>query len=68
VLGGTAIYVGLNTLLKLPFPKQFLEGGSYAALMVRFVRYMVIAFVEFGIYPMAFKAMDRYFAGRRQAV
>ena len=68
VLGGTAIYVGLNTLLKLPFPKEFLEGGSYAALMVRFVRYMVIAFVEFGIYPMAFKAMDRYFAGRRQAV
>lgn len=68
VLAGAAIYVALNTLLKLPFPKEFLEGGSYAALMVRFARYTLIAFIEFGIYPMLFKAVDRHLKGRRQAV
>ena len=55
VLGGLAIYLVLSTLLKLPFSKEFLSGGTTAALLVRCARYAIIAFVEFGVYPMLFK-------------
>ena len=55
VLGGLAVYVGLNALLKLPFSGAFLSGSSLGALMVRCARYAVVAFVEFGVYPMLFK-------------
>ena len=61
VLGGLLVYLVLNTLLKLPFSKEFLEGGSYAAMLVRTVRYAIIASVDFGIYPMLFKL-----AGKRK--
>ncbi len=55
VLGGLAIYLVLSTLLKLPFSKEFLSSGTTAALLVRCARYAIIAFVEFGVYPMLFK-------------
>ena len=53
--GGLAVYFALNALLKLPFPKAFLEGGSRAARLVRCARYAVISFVEFGVYPVLFR-------------
>ena len=59
VLGGAAVYFALNTLLKLPFSNEFLNSGSYASLLVRGARYAVIAFVDFGIYPMLFRYTDR---------
>ncbi len=59
VLGGAAVYFALNTLLKLPFSKEFLNSGSYAALLVRCARYAVIAFVNFGVYPMVFRYADK---------
>ena len=55
VIGGLAIYLALNVLLKMPFSKEFLEGGSMAAMLVRTVRYAIVAFVDFCIYPMLFK-------------
>lgn len=55
VLGGLAIYFLLNIVLKMPFSKEFLACGSTAALLVRSVRYAIIAFIEFGVYPMLFK-------------
>ena len=55
VVGGLVIYFALSTILKLPFSKEFLSNGSTAALLVRCARYVIIAFVEFGIYPMLFK-------------
>ncbi|MBQ1311206.1 MAG: phosphatase PAP2 family protein [Blautia sp.] len=55
-IGGVAIFFGMNSLLKLPFPKEFLDSGVYAALLVRAARYAVIAFLEFAVYPMLFKA------------
>jgi len=61
VLGGLVVYFVLSKLLKLPFPKEFLSSGSTAALMVRCARYAVIAFVDFGIYPMLFKLERRMF-------
>ena len=65
VLGGLAIYFALNTLLKLPFSKEFLSDGSTAAMLVRYGRYAVIAFVDFGVYPMLFKLEERT-AARKQ--
>ena len=55
VLGGLVIYLGLSVLLKLPFSKEFLESGTMAAMLVSTVRYTIIAFVVFCIYPMLFK-------------
>ena len=55
VLGGAALFFALNTLLKLPFSKDFLEDGSYASLFVRCARYAVISFLEFGAYPLTFR-------------
>ena len=54
LVGGVAIFFALNTLLKLPFSKDFLNSGSEAALLVRCLRYAVVAFLEFGVYPMLF--------------
>ena len=55
VLGGVTIYFALNTLLKLPFSQEFLSSDSISALMVRCGRYAIIAFVEFGLYPILFR-------------
>ena len=53
--GGIAVFFALNTVLKLPFSKAFLDGDSYAALLVRAARYAVVTFVDFAVYPMLFK-------------
>ena len=55
IAGGTVVYLVLNALLKLPFSKEFLTDGSFAAHMVRFGRYLIIIFVAIAIYPMLFK-------------
>ena len=54
-LGGGLIYFGLNTLLKLPFPKELLEAGDLTAHLIRAARYAVVIFVDIGVYPMLFK-------------
>ena len=54
LVGGLAVYMALNTLLKLPFSEEFLAGGSKASLLVRTARYMIVAFVDFGVYPAVF--------------
>ena len=55
LLGGLAVYLVVNSLLKMPFSKEFLSDGSIAALMVRCARYAIVAFIDFGVYPMLFK-------------
>lgn len=65
VVGGVALYFALNTLLKLPFSKEFLNDGSTASLLVRFARYALISFVEFGVYPMLFKLEGRLTAKKQ---
>ena len=49
------IFLGLNTLFKMPFDPAFLESGEKLAFLVRSVRYASIIFILMGIYPMAFK-------------
>ena len=52
--GGFAIYFGVNTLLKMPFSKEFLDSAQIGAYLVRTLRYGIIAFLMLGVYPMAF--------------
>ncbi len=55
LVGGIAVFFVLNKALKLPFSPEFLEGGSMGALLVRCVRYALISFIEFGVYPLVFR-------------
>ena len=55
IAGGVALYIVLNKVLKLPFSEEFLDSGSMGALLVRTARYMIIAVVAFGVYPMLFR-------------
>lgn len=59
VLCGGALYFGLNTLLKLPFPTDFLTSGTFLAFLVRTIRYAVVCFVVIGVYPMIFKIFKK---------
>ena len=59
MLGGIAIYLALNSVLKMPFSSEFLSNGTTAALMVRWARYTIVTFVDFGLYPMLFKFEKR---------
>lgn len=53
--GGLVLYFVLNTVLKMPFSKEFLSSGTAAAMMVRCARYAIVTFVAFGIYPVLFR-------------
>ena len=57
VLGGVGIYLGLNTLCKLPFSPAFLASGSFPAHLIRTLRYGLILFVDVGLYPLAFQKL-----------
>ena len=59
VLGAILLYFVVNTLLKLPFDKQFLAGTSLAAFLIRTVRYAVIMFLIVGVYPKVFPLFER---------
>ena len=58
-LGGCLIYFGLNTALKMPFPKEMLNAGDFLAHLIRSLRYAVVIFVLIGVYPMLFKLTGR---------
>ena len=55
LIGGFAVYLGLNALLKLPFPEDFLQMHTLASHLVRTARYTIVAFAALGLYPMVFK-------------
>jgi len=61
VLGGIAVFFGLNTLLKLPFSSEYLNSGVMSAMLVRLVRYTVVIFAVLGVYPMVFKYTNKWF-------
>ena len=61
VLGALAIYFVLNTLMKLPFNKEWLNTGELGANLVRCLRYAIILFVMLGIYPRCFPAFEKLF-------
>ena len=59
VAGAFVLYFVLNTLLKLPFSKEFLAGETLAPFLVRTARYTVIIFAIIGVYPMVFPLYEK---------
>ena len=64
VAAGGALYLGLNSVLKMPFSKEFLESAGFLPYLVRSVRYGLVTFLVMGIYPITFgrilpKAMNK---------
>lgn len=64
MFGALLIYVVVNTLLKLPFDKEFLAGATLGALMIRMARYAIIMFLIMGVYPFVFPLFERI--GKKQ--
>lgn len=62
---GLALFLGLCEGLKLPFSKEFLDDGSFAAHLVRAARYAISSFAIMGLYPMLFKHTDRFFKSKK---
>ena len=58
-VGAFAVYYALNTLLKLPFSKEFLDNGTLAAGLVRTARYAVVLFVALAVYPRVFPIFEK---------
>lgn len=59
VTGAILAFLIVNSLLKLPFDKQFLAGASLAALIIRMARYAVAIFIVMGVYPVIFPLFER---------
>ena len=59
VLGAFIVYLVVNSLLKLPFDKDFLSGASLGALLIRTLRYTIVMFLITGVYPMVFPFYER---------
>ena len=59
LVGGIAVFFGLNTVLKMPFSSAFLSSGTAAAMAVRSVRYALVIFVCLGVYPMIFRVVEK---------
>ncbi len=66
-VGGLLIFLVLDTVLKLPFSKDFLETATGLSFMVRTIRYAIVSFVLIGVYPMLFKVTDKFFKKKKQA-
>ncbi len=64
VIGGGTVYFGLNALLKLPFSSEFLDGGTFAAYLVRTLRYTVVFFICIAVYPLIFSVTAKIGGGR----
>ncbi len=55
ILGGGIGFFALNTVLKLPFPKELLESAGAVSFLIRTVRYALEIFLLIGVYPLAFR-------------
>ena len=58
LIGGIAVFFGMQVLFKLPFNREFLYSGTALAHAVRSIRYFVAVFTAVGVYPMIFRPMD----------
>lgn len=61
ILGAGAIFLASNAVLKLPFSSTFLDSGTKLALIVRMIRYAIVAFLTLGLFPVCFKFFDKKF-------
>lgn len=56
---GIGLFLGLNSLFKLPFSESVLEADNFIAHLIRASRYGVIGFLIIGVYPLSFRLLDR---------
>lgn len=59
VIVGLGLFVILNSVLKMPFTEEFLDGATAASHAVRAVRYALVTFLLLGVYPLAFRLEKR---------
>jgi len=59
VVGVFVVYYVLNTLMKLPFSKEWLDSGELLPNLVRTIRYAIILFVALGVYPRVFPLFEK---------
>ncbi len=55
LLGGVLLYLLSNALLKLPFSAALFDGTGRISFLLRFLRYAIISFLAFGVYPFTFR-------------
>ena len=67
VVGGVAVFFGLNELTKMPFSADYLNSGEMSALLIRMARYTLVVFVVLGVYPMVFKYADKWYKNEKSA-
>lgn len=53
------LFLIINSALKLPFDKDFLNTAAFLPFMLRICRYAVASFVILGVYPMSFAYLER---------
>ncbi len=65
-IGGGLLYFGLNTVLKMPFPKEVLDAGNFVSQLIRTLRYAIVIFAVIGVYPMLFKVTGKLFTRKNK--
>ena len=58
-LGGVALFYLLDTVLKMPFSREWLNSGELLPNLVRTVRYALLIFVLLGVYPRCFPLFEK---------
>ena len=59
VAGAFAVYAVMNSVLKLPFDKEWLNSGTLGANLIRSARYAIMLFVLLGVYPRVFPVFEK---------
>lgn len=63
IIGG-GLFIGLNTLLKLPFTQEFLSDGTKLSQLIKAIRYTLATFTVVGLYPIVFVKLHKKKEGR----
>lgn len=58
-IGGLALFVVLDKILKIPFSEALLASKTVSAFLIRIVRYIICCFVLIGIYPKCFVYFEK---------
>ena len=59
VAGAFAVYAVMNSVLKMPFDKEWLNSGTLGANLIRSARYAIMLFVLLGVYPRVFPVFEK---------
>ena len=59
VAGAFAVYAVMNSVLKMPFDKEWLNSGTLGANLIRSAWYAIMLFVLLGVYPRVFPVFEK---------